>query len=74
MGIVFLVLAAGLLFAKSRTQERGIRVFLFCCAALNLAAFADAYFSDSPYLWRLMENPCNAEPDLPECNEPAYRP
>jgi hypothetical protein len=73
MGIVFLVFAAGLLFAKFRTQERGLQVFLFRCAALNLAAFANAYVSNSPYLWRLMENPCNEDSDLPECKEPAYR-
>lgn len=73
VGTVFLVLAAGLLFATFRTEERGLRVFLVCCVALNLAAFVDAYISNSPYLWRLMENPCNTDPGSLGCNEPVYR-
>jgi hypothetical protein len=40
--VMFLAFAAGLLFASIRVQERRLRVFLLCGAALNLAAFANA--------------------------------
>lgn len=62
MVFVLAVMALGTLIGALRVQERGFRIFLLCCCALNVAAIVMMLTKNDPYAFRLKPSSGWSEP------------